>query len=148
MSKEACQQATNIVNVLLAEPDENELLENLIVDEEIYIANVLMKCVKFCPSIFEGPTMNKEEMSKWVQKGSRQIWTHVGGTYFIANFVGSTSIYDIKAHSLKPLNLHSLKPLSSTCWCELKSYSNQLSVFSLDFETTRDFDMRDKKYFN
>lgn len=80
MSKEACQQATNIVNVLLAEPEENELLENLIVDEEIYIANVLMKCVKFCPSIFEGPTMNKEEMTKWVQKGSRQIWTHVGGT--------------------------------------------------------------------
>lgn len=79
MSKEACQQATNIVSVLLAEPDENELLENLIIDEEIFIANVLMKCVKFCPSIFEGPTMNKEEMGKWVQKGSRQIWTHVGG---------------------------------------------------------------------
>lgn len=80
MSKEAVQQATTAVSCLLAEPDENELLENLIVDEEIYIANVLMKCVKFCPSIFEGPAMNKEEMQKWVQKGSRGIWTHVGGT--------------------------------------------------------------------
>uniref|UniRef100_A0A336MAF7 CSON014299 protein n=1 Tax=Culicoides sonorensis TaxID=179676 RepID=A0A336MAF7_CULSO len=80
MSKEAVTQATTAVSCLLAEPEENELLENLIIDEEIFIANVLMKCVKFCPSIFDGPSMNKEEMQKWVQKGSRGIWTHVGGT--------------------------------------------------------------------
>lgn len=32
--------------------DNDELLEQLIANEENYIANILLKCLKFCPSSF------------------------------------------------------------------------------------------------
>lgn len=32
--------------------DKEELLEQLIANEENYIANILLKCLKFCPSSF------------------------------------------------------------------------------------------------
>ena len=59
--------------------DGNELLEQLILDEENYIASILYKCVKLCPSSFEDK-LNKNELIKWVNRGSRGLWTQVGGT--------------------------------------------------------------------
>lgn len=82
----AAQQPTNVkattghTTYLMNEPDSNDLLEDLITDEEIFIANILMKVVKLCPTAFDHQKMNKEEIVKWMNRGTRGLWTQVGGT--------------------------------------------------------------------
>ncbi|XP_055548511.1 uncharacterized protein LOC129732056 [Wyeomyia smithii] len=71
--------AYNTINYLVNEPEGIDLLENLIADEEIFIANILMKVIKLCPSAFE-KELNKTELIKWVNRGTRGLWTQVGGT--------------------------------------------------------------------
>ncbi|XP_055644954.1 uncharacterized protein LOC129780574 isoform X2 [Toxorhynchites rutilus septentrionalis] len=71
--------AYNSINYLVNEPEGIDLLENLITDEEIFIANVLMKVIKLCPSAFD-KDLNKSELIKWVNRGNRGLWTQVGGT--------------------------------------------------------------------
>jgi hypothetical protein len=61
-----------------SDPDHIDLLENLIMDEEIFLANILMKCIKICPTAFD-KDIDREEMMKWVNKGSRSLWTQIGG---------------------------------------------------------------------
>ncbi|XP_053696391.1 uncharacterized protein LOC128743756 [Sabethes cyaneus] len=70
--------AYNTINYLVNEPEGIDLLENLITDEEIFIANILMKVIKLCPSAFE-KELNKTELIKWVNRGTRGLWTQVGG---------------------------------------------------------------------
>ncbi|XP_062711971.1 uncharacterized protein LOC134289697 [Aedes albopictus] len=71
--------AYNSINYLVNEPEGIDLLENLIADEEIFIANILMKVIKLCPSAFD-KELNKAELIKWVNRGTRGLWTQVGGT--------------------------------------------------------------------
>ncbi|KFB53386.1 hypothetical protein ZHAS_00021700 [Anopheles sinensis] len=71
--------AYNSINYLVNEPDGMDLLENLIADEEIFVANVIMKVIKFCPSAFDRE-LTKSELLKWVNRGSRGLWTQIGGT--------------------------------------------------------------------
>ncbi|XP_052867955.1 uncharacterized protein LOC128273922 [Anopheles cruzii] len=71
--------AYNSINYLVNEPDGMDLLENLIADEEIFVANVIMKVIKFCPSAFDRE-LKKSELVKWVNRGSRGLWTQIGGT--------------------------------------------------------------------
>uniref|UniRef100_A0A182UHA5 Coiled-coil protein 142 C-terminal domain-containing protein n=1 Tax=Anopheles melas TaxID=34690 RepID=A0A182UHA5_9DIPT len=71
--------AYNSINYLVNEPDGMDLLENLIADEEIFVANVIMKVIKYCPSAFERE-LTKSELIKWVNRGTRGLWTQVGGS--------------------------------------------------------------------
>ncbi|XP_058825246.1 uncharacterized protein LOC131685499 [Topomyia yanbarensis] len=71
--------AYNTINYLVNEPEGIDLLENLITDEEIFIANMLMKVIKLCPSAFD-KELSKTELIKWVNRGTRGLWTQVGGT--------------------------------------------------------------------
>ncbi|XP_035900175.1 uncharacterized protein LOC118506736 [Anopheles stephensi] len=71
--------AYNSINYLVNEPDGMDLLENLIADEEIFVANVIMKVIKYCPSAFERE-LTKTELIKWVNRGTRGLWTQVGGS--------------------------------------------------------------------
>lgn len=59
--------------------DESELLIELIRAEEIFIAHIIAKCLKFCPSAFEGE-ITKGEVMSLIEKASRFLWTHVSGT--------------------------------------------------------------------
>lgn len=59
--------------------EESELLLELIRAEEIFIAHIIAKCLKFCPSAFEGE-ITKSEIMKLIEKASRFLWTHVSGT--------------------------------------------------------------------
>lgn len=43
---------TNPENLFQNTDEKEELLEQLIANEENYIANILLKCLKFCPSSF------------------------------------------------------------------------------------------------
>lgn len=42
----------NVESLFQNDDDKEELLEQLIANEENYIANILLKCLKFCPSSF------------------------------------------------------------------------------------------------
>ena len=59
--------------------DDSELLIELIRAEEIFIAHIIAKCLKFCPSAFEGE-ITKSEIMALIEKASRFLWTHVSGT--------------------------------------------------------------------
>ncbi|CRK90603.1 CLUMA_CG004305, isoform A, partial [Clunio marinus] len=59
--------------------DENELLGELIRAEEIFIAHIIAKCLKFCPSAFDGE-ITKSEVMMLIEKASRFLWTHVSST--------------------------------------------------------------------
>lgn len=86
--------------IFQTKPDTNgtDLQEQLIANEENYIANILFKCLKLCPSSF-GILMriiifdrnligfwlldkqpSKAEIIKWVNRGTRSLWTQVGST--------------------------------------------------------------------
>lgn len=56
-----------------------ELLEELISNEENYVANILLKCLKLCPSAF-GKQSSKADIIKLVTRGTRVLWTQVGST--------------------------------------------------------------------
>lgn len=59
--------------------DESELLIELIRAEEIFIAHIIAKCLKFCPSAFEGE-ITKSDIMVLIERASRFLWTHVSGT--------------------------------------------------------------------
>lgn len=59
--------------------DDSELLIELIRAEEIFIAHIIAKCLKFCPTAFEGE-ITKSEIMALIEKASRFLWTHVSGT--------------------------------------------------------------------
>lgn len=59
--------------------NESELLIELIRESEIFIAQIIAKCLKFCPSAFDDE-ITKQEIMKLIQKASRFLWTHVSGT--------------------------------------------------------------------
>lgn len=69
----------NFIRNISEDNDESELLIELIRAEEIFIAHIIAKCLKFCPSAFEGE-ITKSEIMKLIQKASRFLWTHVSGT--------------------------------------------------------------------
>lgn len=56
-----------------------ELLEDLISNEENYVANMLLKCMKLCPSAF-GKQSTKADIIKLMSRGTRALWTSVGST--------------------------------------------------------------------
>lgn len=64
--------------------ENGELLIELIRAEEIFIAHIIVKCLKFCPSAFEGD-ITKHDIMKLIEKASRFLWTHITGT--LENFV-------------------------------------------------------------
>jgi hypothetical protein len=59
--------------------EHGELLIELIRAEEIFIAHIIVKCLKFCPSAFEGE-ITKAEIMKMIEKASRFLWTHISST--------------------------------------------------------------------
>ena len=65
--------------ISMEDNDESELLIELIRAEEIFIAHIIAKCLKFCPSAFEGE-ITKSEIMKLIDRASRFLWTHVSGT--------------------------------------------------------------------
>lgn len=69
----------NFIRNISEDNDESELLIELIRAEEIFIAHIIAKCLKFCPSAFEGE-ITKSEIMKLIEKASRFLWTHVSGT--------------------------------------------------------------------
>lgn len=69
----------NFIRTISDEDNESQLLIELIRAEEIFIAHILAKCLKFCPSAFEGE-ITKSEIIKLIEKASRFLWTHVSGT--------------------------------------------------------------------
>lgn len=86
----------NVESLFQNDDDKDELLEQLIANEENYIANVLLKCLKFCPNSFGAfcwllrselirfcSTDNqpsKDEVIKWVNRGTSKLWAQVGST--------------------------------------------------------------------
>jgi Coiled-coil protein 142 len=69
----------NFIRNISEDNDESQLLIELIRAEEIFIAHIIAKCLKFCPSAFEGE-INKSEVMRLIEKASRFLWTHVSGT--------------------------------------------------------------------
>lgn len=59
--------------------EDGEILEDLIRVEEIFIASMLAKSLKLCPSAFENE-ITKEEIMNLINRASRFLWTNVGGT--------------------------------------------------------------------
>lgn len=43
------------------------------------MANILLKCLKLCPSAFDAKP-DKAEIVRWVNRGTRALWTQVGST--------------------------------------------------------------------
>lgn len=62
-----------------SESEEGELLDDLIRVEDIFIAHMIAKCLKLCPSAFEN-VITKDEIMSLISKASRFLWTNVGGT--------------------------------------------------------------------
>lgn len=62
-----------------AVPANTELLDQLVANEENYVANILLRCLKLCPSAFDGPP-TKADIVRWVNRGTRALWTQVGIT--------------------------------------------------------------------
>jgi len=59
--------------------EENEMLIELIRAEEIFIAHIIAKCLKLCPSAFDG-AITKAVVMRLIEKASRFLWTHVSST--------------------------------------------------------------------
>jgi hypothetical protein len=75
---------THVDGKNIIDGEDGELLIELIRAEEIFIAHIIVKCLKFCPSAFEGD-ITKNEIMKLIEKSSRFLWTHITGT--LENFV-------------------------------------------------------------
>lgn len=59
--------------------DEAEILHDLIRVEEIFIATMIAKCLKLCPSAFENE-ITKDEIMNLINRASKFLWTNVGAT--------------------------------------------------------------------
>lgn len=70
-----------------ADMEHGELLIELIRAEEIFMAHIIVKCLKLCPSAFElePSEINKNEIIKLIEKASRFLWTHISST--LENYV-------------------------------------------------------------
>lgn len=75
---------THVDEENIIDGENGELLIELIRAEEIFIAHIIVKCLKFCPSAFEGD-ITKNDIMKLIDKASRFLWTHITGT--LENFV-------------------------------------------------------------
>lgn len=62
-----------------SESDDGEILDDLIRVEEIFIASMIAKMLKLCPSAFENE-ITKEEIMNLITRASRFLWTNVGAT--------------------------------------------------------------------
>lgn len=62
-----------------ADSEDNEILNDLIRVEEIFIATMIAKCLKLCPSAFDNE-ITKDEIMNLINRASRFLWTNVGGT--------------------------------------------------------------------
>ena len=78
------EMETHVDEKNIIDGEDGELLIELIRAEEIFIAHIIVKCLKFCPSAFEGD-ITKSEVMKLIEKSSRFLWTHITGT--LENFV-------------------------------------------------------------
>ena len=61
------------------ESEESEILIDLIRTEDIFIAHIIAKGLKLCPSAFDA-NITKSQIMKLITKASRFLWTHVSGT--------------------------------------------------------------------
>ncbi|XP_070493085.1 uncharacterized protein [Chironomus tepperi] len=61
------------------ESTDGEILHDLIRIEEIFIATMIAKCLKLCPSAFENE-ITKEEIMNLISRASKFLWTNVGAT--------------------------------------------------------------------
>lgn len=59
--------------------EENEMLLELIRAEEIFIAHIIAKSLKLCPSAFDS-AITKTVVMRLIEKASRFLWTHVSST--------------------------------------------------------------------
>lgn len=59
--------------------EDGEILHDLIRVEEIFIATMIVKCLKLCPSAFENE-ITKEEIMNLINRASKFLWTNVGAT--------------------------------------------------------------------
>lgn len=59
--------------------DDAEILHDLIRVEEIFIATMIAKCLKLCPSAFENE-ITKDEIMNLINRASKFLWTNVGAT--------------------------------------------------------------------
>jgi hypothetical protein len=62
-----------------SDSDEVEILHDLIRVEEIFIATMIAKCLKLCPSAFENE-ITKDEIMNLINRASKFLWTNVGAT--------------------------------------------------------------------
>lgn len=62
-----------------SDSDEAEILHDLIRVEEIFIATMIAKCLKLCPSAFENE-ITKDEIMNLINRASKFLWTNVGAT--------------------------------------------------------------------
>lgn len=75
MANEALGQ--NSETLLREDSEESELLDDLIRNEDIFVAQIIVKCLKLCPSAFECE-ITKAEVMNLINKASRFLWTNVG----------------------------------------------------------------------
>lgn len=61
------------------ESDDTEILHDLIRVEEIFLATMIAKCLKLCPSAFENE-ITKDEIMTLINRASKFLWTNVGAT--------------------------------------------------------------------
>lgn len=59
--------------------EDGEILHDLIRVEEIFIATMIAKCLKLCPSAFENE-ITKDEIMNLINRASKFLWTNVGAT--------------------------------------------------------------------
>lgn len=59
--------------------EDGEMLHDLIRVEEIFIATMIAKCLKLCPSAFENE-ITKDEIMNLINRASKFLWTNVGAT--------------------------------------------------------------------
>lgn len=78
-SNNTCDEDQKLVYQTSNDMSGIELLEELISNEENYVANILLKCLKLCPSAF-GKQSSKADIIKLVTRGTRVLWTQVGST--------------------------------------------------------------------
>ncbi|KAG5681501.1 hypothetical protein PVAND_010928 [Polypedilum vanderplanki] len=83
-AEEGNEKVSTDIETHVSNVENGELLIELIRAEEIFIAHIIVKCLKFCPSAFEGE-ITKTEIMKMIEKASRFLWTHISGT--LENFV-------------------------------------------------------------
>lgn len=73
------KESQNKSSFIRGDSDDTEILHDLIRVEEIFIATMIAKCLKLCPSAFENE-ITKEEIMNLINRASKFLWTNVGAT--------------------------------------------------------------------